>query len=582
MKKIIKEILKKYAFVLILEMLLIGINVYLLTVPSQLLGKIIDLMYNIEANKDAIIKTIYTLIGSCLLLMVVRVAWKVINNNIEIGVQKRLRDLLYKKMLQTKVAKLQEIKNGEIMSYFVKDIKEIRKFFSNIIPTSFRFVLNISIVAVVMIRSTNIKLTAIIFIPIIISIICVLLLIRQLAKSYAESRKKFTALSEFVQEGTDSIRTTKAYVGEKNQYKEFLRRNKQLKKVNFQIFKEESLLGVFANLGLGISAGLSIIMGGKMVLDGTITTGDFIAFNGYMIILRDPIWWLPWLIKHFKKVQISYKKLDNMFKLAEEDLRTDDGIVKEKFEGNIEIKDLTFKYPGTKETVLENININISKGKSLGIIGIIGSGKTTLMNLIMKLYNVPNNKILIDGRDINSIEADVIRKNICYITQDNFLFSTSLKENINLFKDIYSGEQIEESTKKSMIFDEIEQMQDGIDTIIGEKGIDLSGGQKQRVVISRAFLNSDSSVLIFDDTFSALDNKTEGYVLANIKEFTKDKTCIIVSNRISDIKHCDEIVVLENGKIVERGIHSELLQNKFKYYEFYKNQAEKNKVDFLQ
>ena len=580
MKNIIKEILKKYAFWLIIEMCLIAASVYLATVPSELLGKIIDLLYNLDENKRSIINTIYKLLGISVLLMLCIVGWRVVNAKLERGILKIMRDKLFKKMLQTKVAKLQELKNGEIMSYFVKDLREIRKFFSDVIPTAFRFILNISIVIFVMTRTTNLKLAVIVFIPIIVSMICVLLLIKKLAKSYAESRKKFTSLSECVQESTDGIRTTKAYVGEKMQYKEFLKKNKDLKKVNFQIFKEESLLGVFSRIGLGIGAGLSIIFGGQMVLDGTITTGDFIAFNGYMIMLRGPIWWLPWLIKHFKKIQISYKKLDNMFKLAEEDIYILNEGNEEVLQGNIKIDNLTFKYPGTKKNVLENISIEIEKGKSLGIIGVIGSGKTTLMNLLMKLYNVPNNNIYIDGKDINKIKADVIRRNICYITQDNFLFSTSLKENINLFKDIYSREQIEESTKKSMLYSEIEQMEDGIDTIIGEKGIDLSGGQKQRVVISRAFLNN-SNILIFDDTFSALDNKTEGYVLANIKEYTQNKTCIIVSNRISDIKHCDEIVVLENGKIVERGIHSELLKNRFKYYEFYKNQAEKNKVDFL-
>ena len=581
MKKIIKEILRKYTFWLILEMILIAINVYLLTVPSELLGKIIDLLYNLEENKNAILSTTYMLLGSCVLLLIVRVTWKVINGKLGREIIKILRDKLFKKMLKTKVAKLQEIKNGEIMSYFVKDLKELRKVFSNLITTSFRFILNIAIVAFVMIRSTNLKLTGIVFIPIIISIISILLLIKKLAKSYDESRKSFTELSEYVQESTDSIRTTKAYVGEKSQYKEFLKKNKQLKKVNFNIFKEEALLGVLSNLGFGISAGLSIIFGGKLVLNGTITTGDFIAFNGYMVILRDPVRWLPWLIKHFKKAQVSYKRLDNMFNLSEEDVFINNEISGEILEGNIKIDNLTYTYPKCKEPVLENINISIEKGKSLGIIGVIGSGKTTLMNLLMKLYNVPNKKIFIDGKDINDIDSDVIRNNICYITQDNFLFSTSLKENINLFKDVYSKEQVEDSTKKSMIYDEIEQMEDGIDTIIGEKGIDLSGGQKQRVVISRAFL-SNSNILIFDDTFSALDNKTEGYVLANIREYTQDKTCIIISNRISDIKHCDEIVVLDKGKIVERGVHSELLKNKFKYYEFYKNQAEKNKVDFLQ
>ena len=332
---------------------------------------------------------------------------------------------------------------------------------------------------------------------------------------------------------------------------------------------------------MGIGAGLSILYGGRLVLNGEISTGDFVAFNGYILLLHAPIMWIPWAIKHIKKVQVSYKRLDKMFKLEEERISTGEVLNKEELKGNIEIKNLTFNYPGCLEKVLEDINISIKPGKSLGIIGVIGSGKTTLMNLLLKLYKVPDGSISFDGKDINNIETDIIRNNICYITQDNFLFSATLKENINLFRDIYNEEDIEKSTKSSMIYDEIEQMEDGINTVIGEKGIDLSGGQKQRVVLSRAFLNN-SNIVIFDDNFSALDNKTEEHVLNNIKDLTKDKTCIIVSNRISDIKHCDEIVVLEQGRIVERGIHDDLLNNKFKYYEFYKNQAEKTKVDFLQ
>ena len=269
-----------------------------------------------------------------------------------------------------------------------------------------------------------------------------------------------------------------------------------------------------------------------------------------------------------------------MFKLPEEEIDNFEKSNEDKLNGDIEIKNLTYNYPGYIETVLENINIDIKKGESLGIIGVIGSGKTTLMNLLLKLYDVERGKIFIDGKDINDIPVKIIRDNICYITQDNFLFSATLKENINLFKDEYKDEDIEDSTKQAMIYDEISHMDDGINTVIGEKGIDLSGGQKQRVVISRAFLNN-SNIIIFDDTFSALDNRTEQHVLNNVKELTKNKTCIIVSNRISDIKDCDKIIVLEQGEIVEQGNHQTLLQKDGKYQEFYQNQAHKAQSSLL-
>ena len=563
MKKILKELIKEHFLWILVEIVLIGINIYLLTVPSKILGQIIDFLNNINLNKSNIVTSIYALLGICILIMISRIIWKMIDAKIARNIVKKLQDCLFEKLLKTDVSELQSIKNGDIMSHFVRDIRQVQKFVSNAITLAIRFILNFTIIAFSMVKSTNIKLTAISLCPIVISIFLIFKLVKKLEKNYNLSRINFTNLSEFVQESTDSIRTTKAYVGEKKQYNEFLNKNTNLKNTNFQVIKNETLLSIYTNLGIGIGTGLSILYGSSLVLNNIISLGDFVAFNGYMLLLQSPIMWIPWVLKNIKKVQVSYKRLDKMFNLKEE-ICINDVSNREKLIGNIEIKNLTYNYPGCVDKVLENINISIKSGKSLGIIGVLGSGKTTLMNLLLKLYEVPNGKIYIDGKDINDIKTDEIRNNICYITQDNFLFSTTLKKNINLFRDIYDDIDILESTKLAMIYEEIENMSDGINTIIGEKGIDLSGGQKQRVVISRAFLNN-SNIVIFDDTFSALDNRTEQHLLNNIKKLTKNKTCIIVSNRISDIKHCDEIIVLDQGKIVERGVHKELLNNKEKY-----------------
>lgn len=252
--------------------------------------------------------------------------------------------------------------------------------------------------------------------------------------------------------------------------------------------------------------------------------------------------------------------------------------MKKVYHGNIEIKDLTFNYPEHIETVLNNINVTVNKGETLGIIGTIGSGKTTLMNLLLKLYQVKDGKIKIGGKDINEIPVEVLRENICYITQDNFLFSTTLKENISLFKDEYKEEDIYKSTQKAMIKEDIENMKNGIETIIGERGIDLSGGQKQRVVISRAFLQN-SNFVIFDDTFSALDNKTEEKLLENVRKMTEGKTCIIISNRISDVKNADNIIVLNDGQIEQRGKHKQLIEQEGLYRKFYIQQSSKEEID---
>jgi len=232
------------------------------------------------------------------------------------------------------------------------------------------------------------------------------------------------------------------------------------------------------------------------------------------------------------------------------------------------------------DRVLNNINIDIKQGETLGIIGTLGSGKSTLMNLLLRLYQVERGKIIIDGRDINDIPIEELRNNICYITQDNFLFSTTLRENIRLFKDNFRDDDIKESTRNAMIYDDIKNMPNGIETVIGERGVDLSGGQKQRIVISRAFLKA-SNIIIFDDTFSALDNKTEEKVLENVRHLTQGKTCIIISNRISDIKNSDKIIVLEKGNIKEQGTHKELLETKGLYYEFFMQQSSKTEESLL-
>lgn len=579
MKKVLINLFKKHSILLIIEMIFIAINIYLLTVPSKVLGQIIDLLYGMESNKTQILQTSYYLLGMCLLLLIVRVTWKIIDARISRNMVKKIRDTVFEKLLKTDVSKLDSLKNGDIMSYFVKDINQVRKFISNVITLIVRFVLNFAIVAIAMSQSTNIKLTLIALCPIGISIILIFMMIKKIEKNYNAARRKFTDLSEFVQESTDSIRTTKAYAGEQKQCEEFIKKNTSLKKTNFAVIKDETLLSIYMNLGIGIGLGLSILFGSKMVLNNEISVGDFIAFNGYMIILQQPIRWIPWMVKHYKRFQVAYRRLDDFLKMEEEKIEIYN-YEPENLNGDILINNLTYRYPEGNENVLKDINIKIEQGKSLGIIGVIGSGKTTLMNLLLKLYHVPNGKIFIGGKDINEIKTDTIRHNICYITQNNFLFSSSLKENINLFRDIYDEDEIIESTKSSMIYNEIEEMADGINTVIGEKGIDLSGGQKQRVVISRAFLNK-SNIVVFDDTFSALDNKTEEALLGNIRNLTENKTCIIISNRISDIKHCDEIIVLDHGEIVERGIHRDLIALKNKYYEFYKNQAEKSKVDIL-
>ena len=338
-----------------------------------------------------------------------------------------------------------------------------------------------------------------------------------------------------------------------------------------------TLLSTCVNICFGLCYGISLIYGSNLVLQGTITTGEFIAFNGYIGLFVGPVSWIPGIISRFKRAQISYHRLDKIFHLEREKIVNKDNKVEDMISGDIVIRDLTYNYTQNIEVALNHINLEIKEGETLGIIGTIGSGKTTLMNLLLKLYPVADGKISIGGVDINDIPLTVLRKSICYITQDSFLFSTTLKDNISLFRDDYEDKEILESTRNAMISDEIHKMNDGIYTMIGERGVDLSGGQKQRVVISRAFLQK-SNIVIFDDTFCALDNRTEEKLLKNIKDMTQGKTCIIISNRISDIKDADKIIVLDEGNIIEAGVHDTLINRRGLYSKLYHQQSSKEET----
>lgn len=577
MKKVLMKILKKYKLSSFITIVFIGLNIYFLTYPPMIIGNIIDLLYALEANSDAIIMQIWYLIGSCILLLAVRMPWRWLVGYVPRSIERDLKDKLFEQFMKIKMSSIQNIKNGELMSYFVKDVSEIRAFIYRLLSYGSRFIFTTVIATYTMMNGVNVGLTIATLFPIAITLILVIKIKEYVEKSFRKSQKYFTDLSEYVQESTDAIRTTKAYTGEMNQLKEFIRKNRLLREANNAVDVHSTLLSTCLHIGFGLCYSISLLYGSNLVLNSTISTGDFVAFNGYIGLFVGPVTWLPGLISRYKRAQLSYKRLDYVFSLEKEKISIKENKEIDDFKGNIEIRDLSFNYPENIETVLSNINININRGQTLGIIGTIGSGKTTLMNLLLRLYPVPNGKILIDGKDINEIPLKVLRNHICYITQDNFLFSTSLKENIKLFKEEFEDEEIKESTKNAMIYDDIEKMQNGIETIIGERGVDLSGGEKQRVVISRAFLNK-SDVVIFDDTFSALDNRTEQMVLNNVKELTRDKTCIIISNRISDIKDADQIIVLNSGNIIESGKHDNLLDKKGKYYQFYKEQIAKSEM----
>jgi ATP-binding cassette subfamily B protein len=338
------------------------------------------------------------------------------------------------------------------------------------------------------------------------------------------------------------------------------------------MIKISSYLTPLIEICFTVSFVLNLIIGGKFVLRGAISLGDFIAFNGYLTMILAPVISIGRIITIFQRGMASFNRLNEIFNTK---VFIDDGenAVNTLAKGDIKVENLSFSYPGSDEEVLNNINLVIPRGYTLGILGKTGSGKSTLVKLITRMYNLTRGNISVDGIDINDYELKTFRDSFGLVPQDNFLFNASISDNIKFFKEIYSNEDVENAAKDSCIYDSVMKFSKGLDTVIGERGVNLSGGQKQRISIARALIKNPE-VLILDDALSAVDTITEKQILKNIRRLRKNKTSIIIAHRISAVSEADEIIVLDKGRISEKGTHKELIEKGGLYYGIYKSQVQ--------
>ena len=318
MKKILIDILKKYKIAILTTVFFIGLNIFISTVPSKIIGIIVDFMYNIQENKAEIIKYTFYLIGSVMLAMFSRIPWRYLVDYTNRSLEKDIKNKLYAHFTRVKMSSLQKIKNGEIMSYFVKDVGEIRVTFYKILSHGTRIVFTLIIAGTTMATNVDLKLTIVTLLPIFITSYLIVIIKKYVERSFKKSQKYFTELSEYVQESTDSIKTTKAYSQEYYQLKDFIRKNKKLRASNNEVDIHSTLLSTCINICFGLCYAISLIYGSNLVLQGNITVGDFVAFNGYIALFVGPVSWLPAMISRFKRAQISYRRLDNFLNLEKE------------------------------------------------------------------------------------------------------------------------------------------------------------------------------------------------------------------------------------------------------------------------
>ena len=545
-----------------------------------LLGYIIDGM----AGRTMALEQVYLfgglVLGLGVLIFVLKYSFRTVIMSKSRDMECYLREELFSHLQSMPPKFYNEKKTGDLMSYVINDLNAIRMAFSMGL-TFFVESIAVSAISIVnMAMQIDPLITLIAVIPIGISMFLTLKLRKTVRKRFMAVQDAFADLSEKIQENITGIRVVKSYVQEKPEIEKLSVASMNRFKVQMDYVKVSALLQPIIQVSFAASFAVIIVIGGQSAASpepGTMTVGDFTSLNLFLLMLIMPMNFLSRTIEVWQRAFASIRRLEDIF--VEQTDITDakaDSSIKE-IKGTIEFRNLTFAYPSAtfpnkNKNALENVSFTVEKGKTLGIIGTTGSGKTTLINILMRLYLIDDGHVFIDGNDINHIPLKIIRSNIGCVPQDNFLFATDINQNIKFFDDMIRNEAVIDSSKLSCVYENILDFPEQFETIIGERGITLSGGQKQRLSIARAVVK-DPDILILDDSLSAVDTKTEEQILANIKTVLEDKTGIIIAHRVSSIKHADNIIVLNEGKIIESGTHEELLELGGEYAQLSRTQA---------
>lgn len=452
----------------------------------------------------------------------------------------------------------QNTSTGNLMAHATNDINAVRSFIGPAVMYSIDTSIRLMIVLGVML-SLNFNLTIYSLIPLPLLSVLVYKVGKMIHEKYTLIQEKFSDLTTKAQENFSGIRVIKSYVRELNEIKEFEKLSREYLDRNMSMIRLQSLIMPILFLITGISTIVVIWGGGIMVINGSLTLGEISAFIIYLGILIWPVIAFGWVINIVQQGEASMKRLNKIFSEPVEiqDSGITDYSIKEIM-GKIEFKDVSFRYGENLPYVLKNVNITIPQGSMVAVMGYTGSGKTSFINLIPRLYDSTTGEVLIDGKNIKTVPLEVLRKNIGIVQQESFLFSDNIYNNISYGLKEIDHQKAVEASRIAAFDKDIDSFPNKYETIVGERGITLSGGQKQRASMARA-LAINPKILILDDSFSAVDTHTEEEILKNLKEFMKGRTSIIISHRISTVKDADKIIVLSNGIIAEEGVHEELV-----------------------
>lgn len=510
------------------------------------------------------------IIGLAIAVMVLRYFWRVLIIGNSFMIEKNLRQDFYDHLMQLSQNFFNKRKVGDLMAYATNDLNSVRMMFGMGLIAAMDIVL-MTIASFSFMGSIDLRLTALAVIPMPILTITISIFGKKMHKSFYRVQTSFATLTGTIQESISGIRIVKAFVQEKSELEKVDKVSWDFVKENINMAKIVGFFHPFQGFIISLSMIITLYFGGRATIRGDITIGQFIAFFQYLGMLVWPMVAIGWIVDMYQRGTASLKRLNEIFETESEiDDKEADFSIK-ALQGNIEIRDLTFRYAKNLPLIFDHISTSVEQGKTLAVVGPTGCGKTTLIELIVRIYEPPRGSILIDGHLVHRIPLQVLRRDIVLVPQDIFLFSDTIANNIRLGNPDASIEAVYEAAKKAEIYDEIMEFEDKFETVIGERGVTLSGGQKQRVAIARALL-TNPEVLILDDALSAVDTKTERYILENLVEERKGKTNIIIAHRISSIQHADNIIVLSDAQIIEHGTHQELIAKGGLYSDLYEKQ----------
>ena len=554
-KDLVSLVLRYKRGVIIGLISLLVVDTAQLIIPLVVRGAINSLSLG-QATGSLLARYALYVLGLVLLVAVFRYLWRYHIIGSSRKVEEYLRNKLLFHIHTLSPTFFDRSKTGDLMARSTNDIEAVRiaagmgmlwsfdAFFYFVFSLSFMFYINPI-------------LTLYTFLPLSSIAVIVLVFGRYIHHRFERAQEGFSTITERVQESLSGIREIRAFVQEEGKIKEFTKVNQEYVKRNMSLAKIRALFFPLIMLIGGLGTALVVLFAGSEVILQEINLGDMVAFISYLGMLTWPLMAIGWIINIIQRGMASMARINRILSVCPE-IKDERGVLQVNIRGKIEYRNLSFAYSGRKSLVLNDVNLLVPAGTKVGIVGKVGSGKSTLIQLLTRTYDPPSGNLLIDGIDIRKIRLSSLREAIGVVPQESILFSTSLRENIAFGNPKAEEKEMIEAAKVCHIYEEITQFPQGLDTPVGERGITLSGGQKQRVALARALVKRPR-ILILDDAFSSVDAQTEEAILLNLKDIMQDLTLLLISQRISAVKNMDFTVVLDEGKIVEKGTHAELL-----------------------